>query len=453
MRLRKKTIKTYCCLFVCLLLFMVTGARVVCAQSLREAALYALENHPKIEAALASQAAAQYDIEEVRSNYFPELSASMTAGRVYQDNATSRGLSVSRGAAYSGYGEGSIAVRQMIYDGMETDHKTDASLALEKSRLFGLLDTKEQVVSQAVQSYIEVLRLRSALQLLDKQNEELVKYQERIKDMAENGMSDETQLQQAIDVAMVVESLRADYEGRLIVAESSYVQAVGNPVPVQMSVPDSVQDLVEIDLDEVMARVKEHHPLVQAAYMHARAAKDDVEAEEGKLYPDLSGELSHYKSDKRDIIGGESQDSRAVLKMNWSFSTGGKEFSAIKRKRSEYLEKFYKIKDVKRNVEKGVSEAYARYLTFWKKSELSTKRVELNKKLVSAYQSQFEGSRINLLALMRAQSQLFKAELEDSDNAFNLLAAQYGVLAARGELLDAILASTNSAAGRNRQQP
>jgi outer membrane protein TolC len=448
MQLREKTTKAYIYIFLCSWLFLIAGASVSNAQSIHEAVIYALENNPKIDGVRASQDAASYDSKATQSSYFPEISAILTAGRVYQDNATSRGLSTTRGSAYSGYGEGSLALHQMIYDGMETANKYDASEAREQSRYYGMLDTQVQVAAQVVQNYIESLRLRSALQLIDIQNEKLMDYQDRIKDMADQGMSDESELQQAYDVAMVIDSLRADYEGRLIVAEAAYVQAVGKPVPDQMIVPESVQDLVEKDLDQVIAQAKADHPLVRAAYMQSKAVGYEVEAEQGRLYPDLSGELSHLKSDKLDVIGGESQDSRAVLKMNWSFSTGGKEEYSIKRKRSEHLETLYKVKEIESNIEQGVREAYARYLTFWRKSELSTRRVALNKKLMSTYQSQFEGSRINLLALMRAQSQLFKAELEDNDNSFNLLSAQYGVLTARGELLDVILASTLPAVGK-----
>ncbi len=446
MHLREKTIKAYFCISLCSVLLLVVGVSDVRAQSMHDAVIYALENNPRIEGMRASQDVARYETEAAHSNYFPEVSASITAGRVYQDNATSRGLSVTRGSAYSGYGEGSLSVRQMIYDGMETANKYDASQARELSRSFGMLDTQGQVVSEVVQNYIEILRLRSALQLLGLQNEKLIDYQERIKDMAEQGMSDEAELQQAYDVAMVVDSLRADYEGRLIVSEAAYVKAVGKPVSDQMTMPASVQGLVEKDLDEVIEKVKADHPLVHAAFMRSKAVGYDVEAEVGRLYPDLSGELSHHKTDKLDVIGGESQDSRAVLKMNWSFSAGGKEISSIKRKRSEHLETLYKVKEIEGDVEQAVREAYARYLTFWRKSELSTRRVTLNQKLMSTYQSQFEGSRINLLALMRAQSQLFRAELEDNDNSYNLLSAQYGVLAARGELLDVTLASTLPAA-------
>ncbi|MCK5374491.1 MAG: TolC family protein, partial [Alphaproteobacteria bacterium] len=263
-------------------------------------------------------------------------------------------------------------------------------------------------------------------------------------EMVDQGMSDEAELQQARDVSMIIDSLKAEYEGQLISAEAAYIKAVGIPASQKMIIPDNVRIYVEKDIDEIITQVKSSHPLVRSTYMRSVAAKHAVDAEEGKLYPDLTGELTHSKIDKKDAIGGESIDSRAVVKMKWSFSTGGKELSSINRKRAEYLETVNKVEEIKRNVEKGIREAYARYLTYWRKTTLSQKRVELNQKLMSTYQSQFEGSRISLLALMRAQSQLFKAKLENNDNSYNLLSAQYGTLGARGELTDILLDSEMS---------
>ena len=95
--------------------------------------------------------------------------------------------------------------------------------------------------------------------------------------------------------------------------------------------------------------------------------------------------------------------------------------------------------EVERQLERMIYEAYARYRTLSRKLQLSSERVDLNEKLVDAYKSQFEGSRINLLSLMRAESQLFKAKLEQSDNSYNLLASEYGVLASIGTLKNVIL--------------
>ncbi|MCK5375149.1 MAG: TolC family protein, partial [Alphaproteobacteria bacterium] len=104
-------------------LFLVIGVMPVHAQSVREAVVYALESNPAIEGARAACEVTRYEKKAEFSHYLPELNASFTAGRIYQDNATSRGLNVTRGAAYSGYGEGSIALRQMLFDGLETGNR------------------------------------------------------------------------------------------------------------------------------------------------------------------------------------------------------------------------------------------------------------------------------------------------------------------------------------------
>ncbi|MFP4098035.1 MAG: TolC family protein [Alphaproteobacteria bacterium] len=433
-------------LWVLLVCLLTLNSAAVRAESMYEVITFALKNHPAIEGALAAQEAARQDSKAERAQYYPELSASLAFGRVYQDNATSRGLSIERGAAYSGYGEGNIALRQMLFDGRVTQNRLDSAQANERASHFSLLEERSNVTLTVVQSYIEILKLRSALQLLSAQTGEIENYLQRIKDMVRQGMSDEAELQQAQDVAMVMDSFKAEYEGQLITAQAAYTEAVGQAVPRILDVPDSMHSYVELDLDEVIKKARSNHPLIRAAYMRSQAAKYVMEAEESGLFPNVSGELMHNKTDKRDVIGGESVDSRALVKMNWSFSTGGRQLSSIERKKAEYLESLNKLKEVKRAVERGIREAYARYLTFWRKAELSEKRVELNRNLLVTYKNQFESSRISQLALMRAQSQLFRAQLEANDNSFNLLAAQYDVLAARGEITKIIFASAQPAA-------
>lgn len=424
-------------LFLCLSLIF-SDARAVSAQSLRDAVTYAIDNHPAIEGAKAAQEAAQYGRRAERSHYYPELSVGLSAGRVYQDNSTSRGLTVSRGAAYSGYGEGNLAVRQMLFDGLKTKSRVDAAQARVQSQHYSMLDTQGEVAARVVRSYIDVISLRRALFLLSEQSEALVDYQDRINSMVERGVADDAELQQARDVSMVVDSVKTEYEGRLLSAEAVYYEAVGKAPPVDMVLPSSVSELVEQDLDEIVALAKAKHPVIKAAKMRSEAAGLDKDAELGKLYPDLAGELSYNKVDKMDVIGGESEDARAILKMNWNFSTGGREMAAVSQKKSEYQEAMYKAQEMERQIERDIKEAYARYLTFWRKAELSMGRVELNEKLFDTYKSQFEASRISLLSLMQAQSQLFRAKLEHSDNSFNLLAAQYSALAARGDLVDVV---------------
>jgi len=427
--------------YVVVFIMLLIGAAPARAETLLDSVVSALDNNPAIAGIQDQVDAADHGKKAEIAAYYPEVSASATAGRIFQDNSTSRGLVTERGAAYSGYGDGSVAMRQMLFDGLETKNRVKAADARLKSKNYDLLETKEEIIFSVVSDYIEILRIRSALILLSEQFKTIEDYKSRIVTMVKEGVADEAELQQALDVSMVVDSVVADYEGRLASVRASYYEATGRESKGGFLVPPSVKALIDNDIVKAVAVAKERHPMLMSVRMASNAARHDMKVEQGKMYPDVSGELSYNKVDKKDVIGGQSRDARAVIKMNWAFSTGGREFEEFRKKQSEHDAASRKILEVERQVERRVYESYAIYRTMQRKKQLSADRVELNEKLVDAYRSQFEGSRISLLSLMRAESQLFSAKLEYSDNRYNLLAAEYGVLASTSRLKDNILSA------------
>ena len=73
-----------------------------------------MSSHPSLSAAVAGHEAATLEKREKRSALYPTVNLSATGGRIYGDNSTSRGLSVTRGAGYSWLWEGSATLRQNI---------------------------------------------------------------------------------------------------------------------------------------------------------------------------------------------------------------------------------------------------------------------------------------------------------------------------------------------------
>lgn len=98
---------------------------------------------------------------------------------------------------------------------------------------------------------------------------------------------------------------------------------------------------------------------MQIAALQGVAAGYDVDAERATLYPDLSGEVSYFKKDLADIIGGEVVDERALLRLNWAFSTGGAQLAKIRQ--SVYREAATKAKgeDMANQLEREARKAYA----------------------------------------------------------------------------------------------
>lgn len=448
--------RTHCCKFLTVFLM---GAAFLMPQvtfaenDVREAVRMALAQHPSIAGAMAGYESAQEDVGVAKSDYYPQISVSTAMGRVYQDNATSRGLVTDRGAAYSGYGEGNIALRQTLYDGAERKHRVEAARARAQAQEISLADIRETVALRAAQAYVDVLRAREALVLLREQREKIGDFEARIIRMAEDGAADETEVQQARDVSMIVDGVILDYQGQLEMAMASYAEAIGDYPKDVMPAPPLVTSLLPQEADDAVRIGLEGHPALVSLGYEVRAAQEDISVAKSGYLPKVGGELSYAKVDKKDIIGGESEDRRALLRMNWEFATGGRQKSEVDQMHHRAAQAQFRQDELRRQIERDIRMACARLQTFEEKSKITTDRVALNEKLYATYEVQFEGARINLLGLMRGQSQLFNAKLEESDNRFYRLSAQFEVMAAMGILTDTLLGKGSLGDAQNSAPP
>lgn len=440
-----------------LALFIITalwGVRAD-AETLREAVERTLRRNPSLDVATSKLLAAQNERKMEESGYYPEISVSATMGRVYQDNATSRGLSVERGAAYSGYGEGALALRQNLFDGFETRNRVEAARTRARSFESNISDVRERLIFRTASAYIEVMRSRAALKLLKEQRAGMVSYHERIVGMVEKGMADDTERQQAEDVVMVMNTLVTDYEGALNIAESDFREVTGQIPDDSLVLPAALSVEMPAELAAAVQAAVVEHPALKAAKLESEAARLDVEAQEAGYFPDLTGELSYLKSDKKDVIGGEVEDARAVVRLNWAFATGGEQSASVEHSRARHMGAQARTEELRRSLERTIYQAYADLQTFRKKRDLAADRVALNKNLFANYKLQFESARVNLLHLMRAESQLYKACIDFSDAQHRALLAEYAVRASLGTLSPALMGETlaQNAADRGSRLP
>lgn len=414
------------------------------AETLEEAVSAALNYHPQVESAQAGLEAAFYSEEAQRSGYFPELSFSATGGRVFGDNSTSRGLSVSRGTGYSYLWEGSGTLRQPLFDGFETASRVESAQAKKEAAEMDLSSVREDLALRAAQAYVNVARVREALALLYKHEGKVAAYLARIKTALEEGAADDAEYQKARDVQALLEGIVADYKGQALAADAEYLQLTGHLPEGALAQPPLYGGALPETVEEAVAEALEFHPALQAAARNAESLSYDVSAEEARLYPVLDGELSYLKSDKADIIGGELVDARAVVRMSWNFETGGAQLARIKGSKQEYREALSRRQEAQRQIAQQVRLAFARYETALRQLEIQEKRQTLNAQLLETYKVQFEGARVRVLDVMQAENQLFNTELDKLNSKYRALGAHYGVLAGMGRLQDTITAGRGS---------
>ena len=404
------------------------------AETLQDALYGALAEHPSIDAAEAGYMSALQDERRAFSGYFPEFNVSGAFGRVYQDNATSRGLNVVRGAGYSGYAEGNITMRQHLFDGFKTTRKVSAAQAAALKKELGVLEIKNDLVYRAAQSYINLLRVGESITLLQEQRSAIEEYEQKILSLVNEGMSDEVEGQQARDVRMIIDGVIAEYKGQFLSAKSKFIELTGENANGDFVVPESLSPYISENIEDEISLANDFHYSVLISDAEILAAEAQMKATRAEYYPDMDGEVSYAKTDKRDLIGGESTDAKALVRMNWSFSMGGKQDASVKGLAYKHEAAKAQKEDVLRQINQSIENAYAQYDTSKQKLALSTERIALNHKLLDAYKSQYEGARISLLALMRAESQLFNAKLEEVENRYGVLLSEFYLLSSSGRL-------------------
>jgi len=415
--------------------FFLIGASAApaCAESLQDAVISALNTHPSVEAAIAARNAAIEAQEEQFAGYFPRLRASAATGRVYGDNSTSRGLSVTRGSGYSWNHEGSVTLTQMLFDGFRVENRVDAARARRGAANKTIVDVREQLSLQAALAYLSVLRAGEEKAVIEAFTEKIDDYVKRIESMVNEGAANEAELQQARDMRIMLDTVRIESDGRLEVARANYAEVVGNFPRGDLTLP-IIDPVLIPEQDAAIHYALDHHPALGVTLYRAEAAENEIDVEKGALYPELNAELSYLKRDLRDVIGGEVVDAKGLLRMNWNFSTGGEQLSKISRRKYEAEGQRARVEEVRRQIEKDVRTAFAELETSRLQNETYVRREILMSDLAGTNRTQFEGGIVSLLQLLQSENQLFSAQLDRIGAKYRLLSARFGALASLGKL-------------------
>lgn len=412
--------------------------KVAFSETLQDSVTQALIAHPSVEAALAGKDVAKQTKKEVRSDLFPILSAGTSVGRIYSDNSTSRGLTVSRGAAYSGLWEGNATLTQPLFDGMETKNRIDAANARMQSADYNVLDIRENLALRAAQAHIGVLQAQATLERTKSYFSAIEDYLARIQLMVDEGVADESEAAQARNISLMLKSTLIDYEGQLNAALANYNEIVGRLPRTTLIKPSPVISIAS-DIEGAVAYARNNHPLLKSKEKEMEAIGYEIKAEKGTLYPDIDAELSGIKRDQREEIGGELKDARALLKLSWDFETGGASKARTQKSKAQYSEIIAQNKEQLRTIEGDIRRAYAELGTAEKQVDLVKRREAVTSELFEAYKTQFEGARVRLLQLMQAENQLFNSQLEVIAAEYRHLFAQYNVLASIGQLQKSVI--------------
>lgn len=418
------------------------------AESLSQAVSAALNNHPSVEAAVADRNALWAEAREDRAEFFPQVSATGTGGRVYGDNSTSRGLSVTRGAGYSWLWEGNVTVSQKLFDNFATSNRHNAAVARRDSAAYNVADVREELALRVVLSYLDVLRGRESVARLQDYRKNLDSYITRIRKMVKEGAADQAMGVQARDIQAQLDDTLADAEGQLRSSIASYQELTGHDPDEAMAKPVIPADVIPESPQAAIDYAKKNHPMLKSAALKEEAYGRDVKAEKAAYFPDFTSEVSYLKRDEADIIGGEVVDGRAVVRMNWNYSVGGGQQARVRKSLYRQEESRAQREDTERQIARQIAVAYSDSEAAAAQMRIQEERVGLNSDLLKTHKAQFEAARVNLLQILQTDNALFNARLALMNGEYRLLSSRFAILASMGKLQDTLELSAAEAYGK-----
>jgi outer membrane protein len=285
------------------MVYLIAGTPPATAQDFYEALASAYQTNPRLLAARAELRAANEGVPQELSNYRPFVSVNGLAGVQRINRSSGDGSDTTQPF------EVSIGLSQPLYRG----GRTVAGVARAEAEVYAqravLHSIEQDVLLRAAIAYMDVWRDEAVLRLNINNERVLSRQLEATRDRFDVGELTRTDVAQSEARLALATAERIGAEGDLTASRAIFEEVIGL-TPVAVASPGPIAGLPDNENDTVAAGL-DGNPDIAAAAFAEKAAKDQVRASEGELYPEvsLSAELLHSEND----VTGESERDAAQL--------------------------------------------------------------------------------------------------------------------------------------------
>jgi outer membrane protein len=396
------------------------------AQSLEQSLAAAYINNPVLNAQRAATRAVDEKVPQAISGFRPQVFAGADAGVSWSRTRPRIGPTVSGTVHTYDYG---LTVTQNVFNGFVTINSTRSAEAQVLGARETLRNTEQNVLLDAVTSYMGVVR-DTAIVELQRQNVEALREQLRAtRDRFDVGELTRTDVAQSEARLALAESQLIAANAALNASRAAFRRDIGVD-PRRLSPARTVEHLVPKSLDASIAASENQHPAIAAARHGVDVASLQVKVAEGALLPVVS--LEGTVSRAHDPSLGTSELSQASIfgRLTVPLYQGGGEYSRV-RESKETLGQRRLEADVSRDqVRAAVVQSFGLLNASRFQVEAAQAQVNAAQIALNGVQEEYRvGQRTTLdvlnaqAELVNARSLLITAQRDRVVNSYSLLSA------------------------------
>lgn len=408
------------------------------AYSLQQSVRDAMGFNPQMRIEMLDRQVSEEDIQESRAAFYPTLSATAEAGRVSQNNDTTRALTSDSDNAQSNVAEGYVAVNQLLFDGNSTYNRYKAAKSRKTATEYDYNAAAIDVMRQAAATHIEVMRLRAIEGETQGFLNAVAKYRDNMSLMVNEGALGRSELLQADELIMLTRNALLTYQEQLVLAETLYEETVGQLPEPDLTVDDAAANaLLPSDLAQALNYGRAHHPRLHSLDFTANALRRDADAEKNTIIPRFDAELSYRDRDQDNEVGGEAKSAQALVKMSWDMSLGGAYGARVDRNLHLQQQALAEKDQLMNYIERDIKQRYAELLMSGKQLKILTDRETANRDIFNSYNQEYEAGARSILEIVNSQNRMFDSTVSRVNGLYKNIAAKYDLLGAMGRIYEA----------------
>ncbi len=400
--------------------------------TLQDALAAAYANNPSLQAARAQLRSVDENVPTALAGWRPQVILSGSAGTAFgtQISTTSgREINSAQGRAVA---VATGTVTQPLYRGGRTRAGTNRAENQVSSQRAKLIATEEQLFSDTVNAYVNVIQSTEILSLNVNNEQVLQRQLQATNDRFRVGEITRTDVAQAEAAFAGATATRETAEGNLQTARATYQRLVGD-LPDQLVEPQPIK-LPTRTLEEAKALAGANNPNVIAALFQNASDKDNFDLQYSALMPNVSLQGTGSYSQNSTQKGITTQGGQIVAALSVPIYQGGAEYSAIRAARQTEEQSRRLVDDARRTAVQQAISAWETYQAA--RSTIESTRSQIRSNQIALEGTQREaivGSRTTL-DVLNAEQLLLNSRTTLVQNLANLVTASYSVASAVGRL-------------------
>jgi outer membrane protein len=248
--------------------------------TLQEAEALALKNHPQILAAQHEVSFANQQITEVRSAYYPTLSADVTGSQASHDARLGAGY-LNDSTLFNRFGQG-VSISQLISDVGRTKNLVASSRLQAQATDQNLVATKYDVLIAVNRTYFDVLHAQAIVKVAEQTVAARQLLDDRVTELAKNQLKSQLDVSLADVTVSEAKLLLINAQAAVEQAFAELARAIGTDQPINYQLVDeSMPPTPPAKPDDLIAQALSNRPELaslrfsrDSAYRFAEAEKD-----------------------------------------------------------------------------------------------------------------------------------------------------------------------------------